>query len=88
MGLRKNDELEVTFTGYGSAGEGVARAEGLVIFVKGALRGERARIRLMKVGKSAAWGLLLQVLEPSPERRSPDCPYYPRCGGCQLRHMS
>lgn len=87
--MKKNDVVELTITGYGNDGEGVARGEdGRVVFVKGALRGERCRVTLMKVGKTAAWGRLSEVMEPSPARRTPDCPYYPRCGGCQLRHMS
>lgn len=87
--MKKNDTMELTVTGYGSDGEGVARAEdGRVVFVKGALQGERCRVTLMKVGKTAAWGRLAEVLDPAPARRKPDCPHYPKCGGCQLRHMS
>ena len=89
QGMKKNDILELTITGYGNDGEGVARAEdGRVVFVKGALRGETCRVKLMKVGKTAAWGLLQEVTVPSPARQKPDCPYYPKCGGCTLRHMS
>ena len=87
--MKKNEILELTITGYSSDGEGVARTEdGQVVFVKGALKGERCRIKVMKVGKTAAWGLLTAVLEPSSARQKPDCPYYPKCGGCHLRHMS
>lgn len=85
----KNTEQIVTFTGCTSQGEGVGRLEdGLAVFVRGALAGETARISLMKVTKHCAWGRLLEVLNPSPARIEPDCPYYPRCGGCQLRHMT
>ncbi|MCD7761351.1 MAG: 23S rRNA (uracil(1939)-C(5))-methyltransferase RlmD, partial [Clostridiales bacterium] len=85
----KNTEQTVTFTGYTSQGEGVGRLEdGLAVFVRGALAGETARISLMKVTKHCAWGRLMEVLAPSPARIEPDCPYYPRCGGCQLRHMT
>lgn len=54
----------------------------------GALAGEICQVQLLKVGKSAAWGRVTQVLTPVPGRQSPDCPRYPRCGGCQLRHMT
>lgn len=85
----KNTEQIVTFTGYTSQGEGVGRlADGLTVFVRGALAGERCRISLMKLSKSCAWGRLVQVLDPSPARITPDCPHYPKCGGCQLRHMT
>lgn len=87
--MKKNESLELTITGYGSDGEGVARTEdGQVVFVKGALKGERCRVKVMKAGKTAAWGLLTAVLDPSPARQKPDCPYDRKCGGCHLRHMS
>ena len=78
----------LTIDGYDSTGGGVARLpDGQVVFVKGALAGETCHVRLDKVGKSACWGRVAQVLAPSPHRVLPDCPDYPQCGGCQLRHM-
>lgn len=86
---KKNETLTLRIDGYASDGMGVGRMEdGRVLFVKGALDKELCKVQLLKVGKSAAWARILEVLEPSPHRRSPDCSYYPRCGGCQLRHMS
>lgn len=85
----KNLEHIVTLTGCTAAGEGVGHLEdGLTVFVRGALVGETCRISLMKVSKRCAWGRLLEVLTPSPARIAPDCPHYPKCGGCQLRHMT
>lgn len=74
--------------GYASGGEGVARIEGMAVFVKGALRGERADVFIEHVGHSAAWGHVERLVAPSPSRVEPDCPYYGRCGGCQFRHMT
>lgn len=88
MAAKKNEQHPLRIEGYGSAGEGVARLEGQAVFVKGALAGEVCQVQLLKVGKSAAWGRVTQVLTPVPSRQSPDCPRYPRCGGCQLRHMT
>ena len=88
MAAKKNERYPLEIIGYGSAGEGVARLEGQAVFVKGALQGERCQVQLLKVGKQAAWGRVEQVLTPSPGRQEPDCPQYPRCGGCQLRHMT
>ncbi|HIS53009.1 MAG TPA: 23S rRNA (uracil(1939)-C(5))-methyltransferase RlmD [Candidatus Onthomonas avicola] len=86
---RKNSEHTMVITGYSTTGEGVGHLEsGLTVFVRGALRGERCRISILKASKRCAWGRLLAVEEPSPARVTPDCPYYPKCGGCQLRHMS
>ena len=88
MAAKKNEQHPLRIEGYGSAGEGVARLEGQAVFVKGALAGEVCQVQLLKVGKSAAWGRVTQVLTPVPGRQSPDCSRYPRCGGCQLRHMT
>ena len=80
--------LEVEITGYTSEGQGVARVEGLAVFVAGAIRGERVKIKIAHLGHTAAYGDILQVLRPSPERREPDCPYARDCGGCVFWHMS
>ena len=88
MAAKKNEVYPLRIEGYGSAGEGVARLDGQAVFVKGALAGELCQVQLLKVGKSAAWGRVAEVTEPSPGRQVPDCPQYPKCGGCQLRHMT
>ena len=88
VSARKNQLIPLTIEGYSSDGDGVARLEGMAVFVKGALRGEECLVRLLKVGKSAAWGRVEEVLSPSPTRQRPDCPHFPKCGGCALRHMS
>ena len=81
--------LSLTIEGYGSDGEGVAHLpDGMTCFVTGALKGEICRVRLNKVGRSCAWGEVVEVTIPSPERRDPDCPHFAACGGCSLRHMS
>lgn len=74
--------------GYSSDGAGVARLDGMVVFVQGGIRGELCQVRLTHVGRSALWGVVREVTEPSPARISPDCPYYDRCGGCHFRHMT
>ena len=88
MAPKKNDVVSLRIGGYGSAGEGVARLDGQAVFVRGAIPGELCEVQLLKVGKTAAWGRVARVLEPSPARQVPDCPNYPKCGGCQLRHMT
>ncbi len=85
--MRKNELYEVLCTGYASDGEGVCRVDGQVVFVKGLLEGERAQIRIFKVGKSVSYAGIETLLESSPHRTAPDCPVYGKCGGCALRHM-
>ena len=87
MELAKNQEHTVTIEGYGEGGMGVARIDGRVVFVHGALRGEKCRVLTLKTLKSVAFAKVLEVIEPSSERITPDCPYFPRCGGCTYRHI-
>ena len=88
MELAKNQEHIVAIEGYGEGGMGVARIDGRVVFVHGALRGETCRVLILKTLKSVAFAKVLEVIEPSGARVESDCPYFPRCGGCTYRHMS
>ena len=85
--MKTNDVLELTVTGYTSDGEGVARADGEVVFIPGAIAGETVRARIVNVGKTCAHGEILQVLQPSGHRVQPACPDFPDCGGCDFWHM-
>lgn len=87
-GLEKNRIYRAHIDGYSSEGLGIARIDGQVVFVHGAVRGETCDVLVMKVLKNAAFGKIAALVEPSPARRQPDCPYYGRCGGCDFRHMS
>ncbi len=85
----KNKEYLATITGCTSAGEGITHLEdGLTVFVRGALTGEVCRISIMKAAKRCAWARLVEIITPSPARVPSDCPHYPKCGGCQSRHMT
>lgn len=84
----KNERLELTASGYTSEGDAVCRAEGFVIFVPGMILGETALVQLLKVKKNYAYGKIVELLIPSPERKPSDCDAYPKCGGCRLRHLS
>ena len=85
--LHRGDLLQVSIETATIDGSGVARVDGQVVFVPGALPGERCSVRIAHVGRSAVFAQLLSVLTPSAHRVEPDCPYFPRCGGCALRHM-
>ena len=81
--------LPLTIRGYGADGQGVASLpDGMTCFVSGALKGETCRVKLDKVGKTCAWGHVVEVEAPSPARLESDCPYYVNCGGCATRHMT
>lgn len=85
--MNKNQQVELECLSLGAALEGVCRHEGMAVFVKGMLPGERARVVITRVEKRYAFGRLLEVLTPSPQRQAPPCPAYPRCGGCAGLHM-
>ncbi|GHU71171.1 putative RNA methyltransferase [Clostridia bacterium] len=84
----RNDEAELTIESLSSEAQGVARLDGFVWFVQGALPGERVRARVIKPGVRFAVARMLELIEPSPDRAHPPCPYYVRCGGCVVQHMT
>ena len=87
--MRKNEILTLTCDALGADMEGVCRADGMAVFVPGMLPGETAQVRIVKDQKRYAFGRMEGApVDPSPDRRMPDCPAYPRCGGCSCRHMS
>src|SRR5580658_7342818 len=68
-------------------GEGLARQEGKVVLIPFVLPGERVRAETER-SKNDLWrGRVIEILEPSPSRIAPSCPYFERCGGCQYQHM-
>lgn len=79
-----SEVLEVEIARLGSGGDGIAEGPGGPIYVPFTLPGERVVIALDKGGDR---GSLLDVLEPSPDRIAPACPYFGACGGCALQHM-
>jgi len=86
--MQRNDVLELTCENLGADLEGVCRHEGMAVFVPGLLPGEKARVRIVKVQARFAFGRVEERLTDAPDRVQPDCPAYPRCGGCTARHMT
>jgi 23S rRNA (uracil1939-C5)-methyltransferase len=72
---RKGDELELTIDRLAHGGAGVARTDGYVVFVRGAVPGDRVRARIGKSKRSFAEADTLELLEPSPERIEPAVPH-------------
>ena len=87
MTLQKNMRLEMTVEDFGAQGEGICRHEGMAVFVPRALPGERILAQIVKVEKRHAFARVVEVLEASPVRAEPPCPYYVQCGGCVCQHM-
>lgn len=87
--VEKNKEYIFDIISQGYEGEGIAKIDNKYpIFIEGALKGEKVKVRIVKVNKNFAYGKLIEVLEPSEERVNPLCAIYKRCGGCKLQHAS
>jgi 23S rRNA (uracil1939-C5)-methyltransferase len=88
MALQKNHVIELTITALSSDGNGVGHHEGMAIFVPFTAVGDVGRVKLVKVCKSYAFGILEELLIASPERTDPQCAIYGKCGGCCFRHLT
>ncbi|ELC8453714.1 23S rRNA (uracil(1939)-C(5))-methyltransferase RlmD [Clostridium perfringens] len=87
--VEKNKEYIFDIISQGYEGEGIAKIDNKYpIFIEGALKGEKVKVRIVKVNKNFAYGKLMEVLEASEERVNPPCAIYKRCGGCKLQHAS
>ncbi|MEE1239046.1 MAG: 23S rRNA (uracil(1939)-C(5))-methyltransferase RlmD [Acutalibacteraceae bacterium] len=86
--MQKNDEIEIVITDMTDEGSGIGRYEGMAVFVPRTAVGDRVRVLVLKVKKTYAFGKLLKVIDPSPDRTENDCPSFNRCGGCVYRHIS
>ena len=85
--MNKNEQLEVIIEGYSFDGYGVCKPGGYVLFVPGAIKGERLRVKVLKAAKNYGYAKIIDILTPSPERIAPLCPDCDKCGGCQVWHM-
>ncbi|MDR2359666.1 MAG: 23S rRNA (uracil(1939)-C(5))-methyltransferase RlmD [Oscillospiraceae bacterium] len=89
LNLSPNQTAEIIVTGADGNGGGIAYADdGRVIFVSGALPGERVRVLPFRVSKTVARTNAIEILSPSPERVTPACRHFPGCGGCDYLHAS
>ena len=86
--MKKNDLLQIKIEAMGNAGEGIGKIDGYPLFVKDALPGDLAEVRVTKVKKTYAFARLERLLEASPDRTEPRCPLHRRCGGCQIQALS
>ena len=88
MPLQKNQILTLRIERLSSDGSGVAHsADGEAVFVPGTAPGDEARVRIVKDCGRYAFGILDELLVPSPDRIPVDCPVAGPCGGCSLRHL-
>ena len=86
--VRKDEEVELQVDSLAYGGNGVARLNGFVVFVRRGLPGDRVRARVTKVKRGFAEALAVDVLEPSPNRVDAPCDHYPACGGCRFQDLA
>lgn len=86
--LKKNQIEEVEITAMSSDGNGIAKIDGMVVFVPYTAVGDKLKIRIVKVQKNYSFGIIEEILQPSPDRVDDHCPVYKKCGGCAFRHIS
>ena len=86
--VSRNENYDVDILDMGMEGEGIAKINGYTLFVKGALTGEKANVKVMKANKDYGFAKLVKIKERSSMREEPECIYFEKCGGCDLQHMS
>jgi len=86
--VTKGEELELDVDSLAFGGNGVARLDGFVVFVRRGLPGDRVRARVTKVKRSHAEALATEVLRPGPERVEAPCAHFPACGGCRFQDLA
>src|SRR5437763_6898966 len=80
--------MEVTIERILPGGLGLAHADGQTVMVAPAAPGDRLRVRVERVKGSVAFASIEEIIEPSPDRIEPPCPYFGRCGGCDFQQMN
>lgn len=80
--------VEVTIERILPGGAGLAHAEGRTLLVALAAPGDRVRVRVERVQGRVAFASIAEIIEPSPVRVEPLCPYFGLCGGCDFQQLS
>lgn len=82
--------VTLTLSGIAHGGEAIGHAQGKIVFVPYAIPGETVQVEIVEDKPKWSRARLLKVIQPSPDRRQPPCPYFGagRCGGCQWQHIA
>jgi 23S rRNA (uracil1939-C5)-methyltransferase len=80
--------VDLTIEDIAFGGKGVGRIDGKAIFVPFTISGERVRARIIREKKHFAEAEVVDLIEASPHRVAPPCPYFGRCGGCAYQHIN
>src|SRR5919108_4517245 len=83
-----DEELELSIDSLAYGGNGVARLNGFVVFVRRGLPGDLVRARVTKVKKGYAEATATALLEPGADRVDAPCAHFPACGGCRFQDLA
>jgi len=86
--VQRDQELELTIDSLAYGGNGVARLDGFVVFVRRGLPGDTVKARVTKVQRRHAEALATEVVAPGPQRVAAPCEHYPACGGCRFQDLA
>jgi 23S rRNA (uracil1939-C5)-methyltransferase len=86
--VARDQELELAIDSLAYGGNGVARLDGFVVFVRRGLPGDLVRARVTKVKRNHAEAMAVEVLQPGPGRVEAPCRHYPACGGCRFQDLA
>ena len=85
--LAESDELVLDIEKLVAGGEGFGRYEGIPIFVPRSAPGDRLRVRVTERRTAYGRAEIVEIVEPGQGRRTPPCPHFGACGGCDLQHL-
>jgi len=85
--IKKNDVFQVKIEDMSHDGAGIGKVDGYALFVKDAVIGDVAEVKVMKAKKNYAFARLMKIVEPSPHRVETKCPVARQCGGCQIQAL-
>jgi len=86
--VQRGQELELTIDSLAFGGNGVARLDGFVVFVRRGLPGDTVQARVTKIQRRHAEAIVTQVLTAGPQRVDAPCAHYPACGGCRFQDLA
>src|SRR2546423_4253152 len=86
--VTKDQEIELDVESLAFGGNGVARKDGFVVFVRRGLPGDRVRARVTKVKRGFAEAIATDVISAGPQRVDAPCAHYPTCGGCRFQDLA
>jgi 23S rRNA (uracil1939-C5)-methyltransferase len=86
--VQRDQELELSIESLAFGGNGVARLDGFVVFVRRGLPGDTVKARVTKVQRRHAEAVATEILTPGPVRVEAPCQHYPACGGCRFQDLA